>query len=423
MWGWRGLRVKEMLEQTARLTFLPLALFWALNATAMAQTSDTPGQSIQITLEELQPPVPGAGTANSPHVVAREDGDGLRVPPGFTANLYAEGLAHPRSMMVAPNGDVLLAESREGRITLLRDEDGDGRADLRETFASGYQRPYGLALRDGFLYVADIQAVWRVPFEPGALSARGREPVTPRGALGTASGHWTRNLVIGPNGEFFFVAIGSRSNLGEDSAPRATVQRFRVDGSDQTTFAGGLRNPIGIAFYPGTNDLYVVVNERDGYGDDMVPDYMTRIEEGDFFGWPYAYVGPHADPEWGEDRPDLVAITQVPDVLFQAHSAPIGLTFYDRDQFPEPYRSGAFVSHRGSWNANEPTGYRVVFVPFEGARPAGGYEVFATGFRRDGGETAEVWGRPTGLVVAQDGSLLVADDTGGTIWRITYSGD
>lgn len=390
---------------------------------AFAQTGERPGTHIEVLFGDLPDAAPDTGVRNPPDVVERQGGEGLRVPVGFSVNLFAEGLAHPRWLAVAPNGDVLLAETWEGRITLLRDTDGDGAADITETLASGYQRPHGMAIREGYLYIADLQAVWRVPYTPGDTSVRGRQPVTERGALGAPSGHWTRNLVFSPDGNYFFVAIGSRGNLAEEPEPRATVQRFRVDGSEPLTFAGGLRNPVGIAFHPDTDELYVVVNERDGYGDDLVPDYLTRVQRGDFYGWPYAYLGPHPDPEFGSVRPDLVELTREPDVLFQAHSAPTGLVFYDGDQFPAPYRGGAFVSHRGSWNRSVPTGYRIVFVPFDDGRPAGGYEVFADGFRRDDGETAEVWGRPVGLAVMPDGSLLVADDTGGTVWRISYTGE
>jgi len=404
-------------------SLLSCALVIALGTAVPGVAADVPGEVIEVRFEDLPPPAPGTGARNPPEVVQREDGEGLRVPPGFEATLYAEGLAHARWLAVAPNNDVFVAESREGRITVLRDEDGDGTADLRETFASGYQRPHGMAFRDGALYVADLLAVWRVPYQDGALSGRGREPVTARGALGPSSGHWTRNLIFSPDGEFFYVAIGSRGNLGEEADPRATVQRFRADGSEQMTFAGGVRSPVGLGFHPQTDELYVVVNERDGYGDGMVPDYFTRLTEGDFFGWPYAYLGPHPDPEWGEVRPDLVDITRAPDVLFEAHSAPVGLTFYNGEQFPERYRDGAFVGHRGSWNRADPVGYRIVYVPFTDGGPTGEYEVFATGFRRGGIETAQVWGRPAGLAVMQDGSLLVADDTGGTIWRITYTGE
>ena len=269
---------------------------------------------------------------------------------------------------------------------------------------------------------ADLRYVWRYRYEPGQTRAAAPpEPVTERGALGEAVGHRTRNLAFSPGGGAFFVAIGSRRNIGEELPPRATVQVFDADGSGQRTFASGLRNPIGIAFRPGTGELYVVVNERDGLGDELVPDYFTRIEDGDFFGWPYAYLGPNPQPGYAGRRPDLVARTKRPDVLFRAHSVPIGLVFYDGRQFPPDYRGDAFVALRGSWNAARPRGYMVVRVRFHDGGPAGGYEVFATGFWARGHDRARVWGRPAGLAVAADGSLLVADDTGGAIWRISYA--
>ncbi len=412
-----------MMMRTTAVALLGLAMCGPLALHARAQSADQPGDHILVQFEDLPAPAPGSGAMNPPDIVDRSAQDHLTVPPGFSVNLFADGLAHPRWMTVAPNGDVLLAETREGRITLLRDADGDGVAEQRETFASGYQRPHGMAFEGDYLYIADLQAVWRVPYQDGALSVRGREPVTPRGALGAPNGHWTRGLVFSPDGAYFYVAIGSRSNLSEEPVPRATVQRFRRDGTDQTTYTGGLRNPVGMAIYPGTDEVYVVVNERDGYGDDLVPDYLTRIQEGQFFGWPYAYLGPHADPEFGALRPDLVEATERPDVLFEAHSAPLGLVFYTRDQFPERFRGGAFVAHHGSWNRGTPQGYRVVYVPFEDTRPAGGYEVFATGFWREGVEPAQVWGRPVGLAIASDGSLLVADDAGQAVWRISYTGE
>jgi len=199
------------------------------------------------------------------------------------------------------------------------------------------------------------------------------------------------------------------------------VQKVTADGHLQT-FAAGLRNPVGIAFYPGTNDLYVTVNERDGLGDGLVPDYFTRIRQGDFFGWPYAYIGRHPDPDYGAKRPDLVAKTKVPDVLFQSHSAPLGLVFYEGDQFPADYKGDAFVALHGSWNAAAPTGYKVVRIKFANGRPIGGYEDFLTGFWNGSTSPAQVWGRPAGLLVAKDGSLLVADDDGKTIWRVRYVG-
>ncbi len=406
-----------------RKAALLVATISLMPTAALAQSVELPGEQFFVRFDDLPLPGTGSGSFNPPDVVPRRAIDAPLVPAGFEVNLFAEGLSHPRWMTVASNGDVILAESSEGKLTLLRDADGDGVAELITTLARGYQRPHGLSIQNGTLYVADAQAVWRVPYDDGATQVRGRVPHTARGALGPSTGHWTRNIIFAPNVESFFVAIGSRRNLEIEAEPRATVQRFDADGQDQITFAGGLRNPVGIAFHPDTDELYVVVNERDGYGDDLVPDYLTRIQQGEFFGWPYAYLGPHADPDYGDRRPDLVEITTVPDVLFQAHSAPLGLVFYDGEQFPADYSGDAFVAFHGSWNRGEPTGYKIVRVPFENGRPLGGYENFATGFWRAGDSRAEVYGRPVGLAIAADGSLLVADDAGRAVWRISYVGE
>jgi glucose/arabinose dehydrogenase len=244
--------------------------------------------------------------------------------------------------------------------------------------------------------------------------------VTASGALGDGGGHSSRNIVFSPKGDKFYVAIGSRNNIAEDAEPRATIQEFAEDGTHLRTYAAGLRNPVGITFRPGTDELWTVVNERDGLGDELVPDYMTHVQAAGFYGWPYSYLGQHAEPSLQGKRPDLVAKAIVPDLLFRSHSAPLGLVFYDGKQFPAAYQGDAFVALHGSWNAADPRGYMVVRVPFKDGRPAGGYEAFVTGFRVGSDAPAKVWGRPVGLVVAQDGSLLVADDVSQSVWRISY---
>ncbi|MFQ5784988.1 MAG: PQQ-dependent sugar dehydrogenase [Alphaproteobacteria bacterium] len=380
------------------------------------------GDRFEVRIADLPAPYATASARNPPRRIARPPGAVPDVPPGFRVTLFARGLDRPRRLTVAPNGDVLVAESRAGRVTLLRDADGDGVAETTATFARNHDQPHGLAVRGGFLYVADTAGIWRYAYAPGQTHAASRrERVTPSGAFGRPGGHWTRNLVFSRDGRRFFVAVGSRGNLAEEAPPRATVQVFDADGGGQRSFAMGLRNPVGIAFYPGSDDLYVVVNERDGLGDELVPDYLTRIEDGDFFGWPYAYLGDHPQPGFADRRPDLVARSKPPDLPFRAHSAPLGLVFYDADQFPPEYRGDAFVALHGSWNAAEPRGYMVARVPFENGRPAGGYEAFATGFWASGKRRARVWGRPAGLAVAADGSLLIADDAGGAVWRVSYA--
>jgi glucose/arabinose dehydrogenase len=398
------------------------------SAGAMAQTFEqTPGTVITIDLNALPAPYATPHTSNGSQAIPLPPLPNLRVPPGFAVNLFAQGLSHARLMRVAPNGDVFLAQSGAGRITLLRDSDGDGRADVNTTFAQGFRGPYGMALHDKYLYVADVDAVWRVPYEAGATSAGGaRERVTAQGALGSADGHSTRNLVIDPTGTKMYVAIGSRGNDDEEAAPRATIQEFNIDGSGQRTFASGLRNPVGIAIRPGTSEVFTVVNERDGLGDELVPDYLTRVADGGFYGWPYSYMGRNPQPRpggWSNQQAQaLINSAIVPDLPLRSHSAPLGFTFYDKTKFPAAYRGGAFIALHGSWNAAQPRGYMVVYAPFTAGRPTGSYQVFLSNFWTANETRAQVIGRPADVAVAADGALLVADDGSNSIWRVSYVG-
>jgi glucose/arabinose dehydrogenase len=378
-----------------------------------------PGRQFRIDPASLPAAYATPSVANFARLVDRPSPPPFRLPPGFAANAFATGLQNPRWLAVAPDGRVFVTLPRTGQILALRDVDGDGRADVRTVFAAGLRRPHGLALQGDSLYVGATDGLWRIPLGSGDRPAGPRERMTAPGAFGESGGHWTRNVAFAPDGKRFFIAIGSMENIGEDPLPHASVQSFAADGSDQKSFATGLRNPVGIAFYPGTDDLYVVVNERDRLGDGLVPDYLTRLSEGGFYGWPYAYIGAHPQPSFPA-RPDMVAKTIVPDLLFQSHSAPLGLVFYEGAMFPPEYRGDAFVALHGSWNAGAPTGYKIVRVPFKDGRPQGYYENFLTGFWLEGSNPAEVWGRPVGLAVAPDGSLLIADDAGGAIWRVSY---
>ncbi len=394
----------------------------ALAASPTLAAGAKPGERIAVKPADLPAPYATPSAANPPRAVKAPENAALEAPPGFRVSVFADGLKDARWLAVAPSGDVFLAESSAGRVTLLRDSDGDGKADMVTVFAAGFDDPHGLALRPGYLYVGDTDAVWRLKYEPGQTRAAGKaEQVTPDGALGGGGGHWTRNVAFSPDGARFYVAIGSRANIGEEELPRASVQEFAAGGRPLGTYASGLRNPVGIAFYPGTSDLYVVVNERDGMGDGLVPDYLTRLVRGGFYGWPYYYIGANPQPRLAEKKPELAASVIVPDLLFRSHSAPLGLVFYDAGQFPEEFRGDAFVALHGSWNAAEPRGYLVARVPFKDGRPQGYYETFLTGFRSAGENRAEVWGRPAGLAIARDGSLLVADDVGQRIWRVTYA--
>ena len=410
---------------TAKTLLLGPVVFFALTGGVSAQElfEQEPGTVISIDVAALPVPYDPPSPDNRSRTIPKPARAQPSVLPGFTVNAFASGLKDARNLKVAPDGTVFLSEPRIGQITALRDTDGDGRADSVTEFADGFRRPHGIAVGNGFILVGDLNAVWRLPYVSDDTKARDDAvQVTGRGALGDSAGHATRNVVLHPGGSKFYVAIGSRSNIAVESAPRATIQEFALDGSGQRTFASGLRNPIGVAFYPGTTDLYTVVNERDGLHDELVPEYMTRVEDGGFYGWPYSYLGANPQPNFAARRPDLVASAIVPDTLFRSHSAPIGITFYTADQFPDTYRGGAFVTLHGSWNAAQPRGYNIVYVPFENGRSKNEYTVFASGFWARGESRARVWGRPSGIAVAADGALLVADDVSHTVWRIAYTG-
>jgi glucose/arabinose dehydrogenase len=381
--------------------------------------ADQPGQHFSVLPQDMPKPFATPAADNSSKTIPRPAAAMPSVPAGFAVSIFASGLTNPRWMAVAPNGDVFLSEPKAGKITLLRDTTGAGHADRIATFATGFSMPHGLAFHDGAVYVADLNAVYRLGYRDGALKALSKTRVTKSG-FGVPGGHFTRDIAFDNNGNLY-LAIGSAENIGEDAPPRATVQLVKDDGT-LSTFVSGIRNPVGIAAYPGTDDMYATVNERDGFGDGLVPDYFTRIQKGDFFGWPYAYIGPNPAPDYGSKRPDLVAKTKVPDLLFQSHSAPLGLVFYEGNQFPAEFKGDAFVSLHGSWNSSKPTGYKVVRIKFANGRPIGGYDNFVTGFWDGSTSPAQVWGRPVGLAVAKDGSLLIADDTGKVIWRVAYTG-
>jgi glucose/arabinose dehydrogenase len=323
-----------------------------------------------------------------------------------------------------------VTETRQNQIRRLSDRNGDGVAEVNQVFATaenGLNIPFGMAFAGNSFFLGNTDAVLRFPYQPGQsqLTGQGEQIASLPG--GGYNQHWTRNVVAAPDGNKLFVSVGSQSNVTEEELPRASVQVMNLDGSGQQTFASGLRNPVGLDFHPATGELYTTVNERDGLGDDLVPDYLTRIQAGEFYGWPYAYLtSDRVDPRQvdnGRSRnPELVAKTQTPDVLFQAHSAALGLQFYDGNTFPDRYRNGAFVAFRGSWNRNQGTGYKIVFVPFgSDNRPTGVYEDFVTGFLIDASEP-RTWGRPVGMLALPDGSLLFTEEANGRIYRIQYSG-
>ena len=401
------------------------------------------------TVREHEQAKPYADQASRNPALTIDRGDRKpNAPEGYEVTLFAQGIVNPRQMFVLPNGDVLLAQQSEGIVTFLRDTDDDGDADTISRFAQGFNGPYGLARlpegheHAGDILVADYDGVWRVPFTLGEIRASGPEifapkkaaevpegerhaqlpmdhfPVTEQGVFGGKEGHNTRSLVISPDGRTMYAGVGSAGNVSIEEPPRATIQAFDIDGGDQRTFATGTRNPIGLGFRPGTEELWAIVQERDGLGNTLVPDYFTRVEQGDFYGWPYSYTGSNPQPQFASQAPDgLIEKAKVGDVLFESHSAAMDFAFAPK-AFGADYEGDAFVALKGSWNRADPTGYKVVRVPFEDGKPTGSYENFLNGFWVEGDDRAVIWGRPADIAFLPSGAMLVADDTGGTIWHV-----
>lgn len=393
--------------------------------------SDAPGVRHKITLDDLPPPYATESVTNDANLVDPPPGAQPQVPPGFKIEQYASGFRDPRYLLTAPNGDIFVTESRADTIKVLRDTDGDGKPDVTETFArEGLEKPFGIAFypvgaEPQFLYVANTNGVVRFPYRNGDLKARGPlEKLSAQlsaGGLLHGGGHWTRDLVFSPDGKKMYVSIGSRSNVSDDNseADRARIFEFNPDGSGQKVYAWGVRNAVGIKFRPGSSDLWMSVNERDALGDGLVPDYISRVQPGGFYGWPWFYMGKHQDPRHKGKRPELADKVLVPDVLVQSHSASLNLVFYDGQQFPEEYRGDIFAAFHGSWNKKRRTGYKIVRVALDKStgKARGDYEDFVTGFVTPEGN---VWGRPVGVTVAKDGSLLFSEDGNKTIWRVSY---
>ena len=359
---------------------------------------------------------------NFPRVVPKPADAELTLPPGFKIELYAEGgFQRPRWAVQAPNGDVFVSDDRAGNLTILRDANSDGKVDERFEFAKGLMQPFGMAFWRDYLYVGNTNAVVRFKYKPGQTQADGPpEKVADLPGTGYRE-HWTRNLVFSPDGSKLYVSVGSQSNVDVEGDPmRAAISEYNPDGTGHRIFAAGTRNPIGLAFYPGSRTLWAAVQERDLLGDDLVPDYVTSIKEGGFYGWPYAYIGANEDPRRKGEKPELVKATIVPDVLIQAHSAVLGLAFYTGSMFPAEYRGNAFVALHGSWNRTKRTGYKIIRIKFRNGRPVGGYDDFITGWAPSE-ESREVWGRPVGVLAMKDGSMLIVDDGANKLWRVTYS--
>ncbi len=359
----------------------------------------------------------------SSRVVPQPEGAKLTVPKGFKVSVYAEGdFVYPRWMALAPNGDVFVADSRANRIVVLRDTNKDGKADQRWVWSTKLSQPFGMAFHKDWFYVANTDSVVRFNYKSGQTEAVGEPERIVELTAGGYNQHWTRNILFSPDGKKMYVSIGSATNVDVEADPRrAAISVYDPDGKNHKIFAGGLRNPIGLAWNPKTGELWTAVNERDGLGDDLVPDYATSVKEGGFYGWPYSYIGQNEDPRRKGESPELVKKSIVPDVLFTSHVASLGIQFNNGKMFPKEYQGDAFVAMHGSWNRAKLSGYKVVRIKFDnkGKLEANAFEDFVSGWLPDENSN-EVWGRPVGLLFLADGSMLITDDGAMKIWRVSY---
>ncbi len=341
-----------------------------------------------------------------------------QVPSGFKINIFAEDFKQPRWMSIAPNGDIFLSDSGAGKVVILRDPQHTGSAQQNEAFVSGLNQPYGIVFHDNYVYVADTDALLRFKYDPQTSKRLGEAEHLMDLPTG---GHWTRSLVLAPDKNHLYIGIGSDGNIEiQSDARRAAITICDLDGKNARLFATGIRNPSGVGVEPSSKTLWTSVNERDGLGNDLPPDYFTSVKDGGFYGWPYSYIGDNIDPRIKPQRPELTSKAIVPDVLLGAHRAPLQFAFYTGSQFPETYRGGAFLAEHGSWNRSPRAGYQVVFIPFKDGKPSGNPTPFLTGLVPDENKP-EVYGRPVGIAVTSDGSLLVSDDVAGTVYRISVA--
>jgi glucose/arabinose dehydrogenase len=394
---------------------------------------EAPGTVHRITVEDLPAPYSTQSVDAGSHNVLRPGNAWPQAPTGFKVEQFAGGLENPRLIRTAPNGDLFLAESAPGRVKVFRGIGTGGEASTAHVFTSDLTLPFGIAFyppgpNPTYIYIANTNSVVRFPYKNGDLQPSGPKEVIVASIPGfgrlRGGGHWTRDLAFSPDGKKLFISVGSRSNVNDtDNNPeefhRANILVANPDGSDLRVYASGIRNPVGLAVSPQTGELWASVNERDQLGDNLPPDYITHVQEGGFYGWPWYYTGAHQDPRLAGKHPELRDKVIVPDVLLQPHNASLEMTFYEGTQFPAKYQGDIFAAEHGSWNRAARTGYEVIHVPLKDGHATGEYEDFLSGFVTADGD---VWGRPVGVAFATDGSLLVTDDVGNCVWRVSYGG-
>lgn len=392
-------------------------------------------------------PAPSESVKNFSKVKGWEDGRMPIAPEGFDVSLYRDGFSNPRWLYQLPNGDILVAESNTikntlmqagavvlgaskaenmktsaNRISILRDADKDGIPELKEVFLENLNQPFGMLLLKEWLYIANTDGLWRYPYKNGDTKITGEGQMILKLPAGGKNQHWTRNIVANADGSKIYIAVGSMDNIGENGKNipprRAAILEINPDGTGERVYASGLRNPVGMDWAPGTKTLWTAVNERDELGDELVPDYLTSVQPGGFYGWPFSYYGQHEDPRMEVKRPDLVKKAIVPEVQLGAHTASLGLHFYRGKAFPAKYHGGAFITQHGSWNRKVLSGYKVVYVPFKNGKPSGPPEDFLTGFKPSDTEEEIVYGRPVGILELPDGSILITDDVTDRIWKV-----
>jgi len=393
-------------------------------------TTDAPGVRRRVSVSDLPKPFETRSSDNGPSLVARPEGAWPKVPNGFKVDEFITGLDNPREIVTAPNGDLFIAESMPGRIRVLRGRNPNGKPEINQVFASHLRLPFGIAFypagpKPKWVYIANTDSVVRYPYSDGDLQASGAQETVVAQLPGygrlRGGGHWTRDIRFRADGKKMYVSVGSLTNDHEDpnakDERRADILEFDPDGKHERIYAYGIRNAVGLAIHPTTGDLWCSVNERDALGDNLVPDYITRVKEGGFYGWPWFYMGGTQDPRHVGEHPELRDKVLTPDVLVGSHYASLCMTFYTGTSFPREFRNDGFASEHGSWNRARRVGYKVVRVPLKNGVPTGEFEDFMTGFVTPQGQ---VWGRPVGVSVAKDGALMVTDDASGTVWRIQH---